>query len=404
MTNNTKRAKKLLMLGAGVYQIPGIKKASEQNIEVIACSYLPDDPGICYAKYFENVDITDKEGILEVAKKYDIDGIMTVCSDVGVPTVGYVNDKLNLAGISEQTGKLCSDKWLMKKAFQKHHVRSPSFFVIDSLEKAYESLEYLGGNVIFKSTDSSGSRGIIKVDKEQDVPRAFKESFKYTKKDYIIAEEIIYGEEFGSQTLVLNGEVIFNFCHNDVITSGEITTPIGHSYPFRGGLHIEQMALDEVRKAVKALKISDAQLNCDFILSNNKVYVLEIGARVGATSLPQLTENYTGLDWIKIAIDLALGQPPLEKINNHKLRNIPTASTLIYSNTDGVLERIVMPEWLESNGSVTYHTIDVKKGDRVKRFRLGPDRIGEIVFVGETLDKAEAKVERFLEGVTIKLV
>ncbi len=398
-----RKVKRLLMLGTGIYQVPGIKKATEQNIEVVACSYTATDPGRYYAKYFENVDITNKQEILELAQRYEINGIMTMASDVGVPTVGYVNDKLGLAGISEETGFLCTNKYLMKKAFKEFGVKTPKFLRINSLEKAYEGFEQLGENVVFKATDSSGSRGIIRVDKKADITKAFDESFKYSKKNYIIVEEMISGEEFGSQTLILNGEVIFNFCHNDVVTSGEITTPICHSYPFRKGMEIEEKAIWEVKKAAKALKITNAQLNCDFTLKNGDIYILEIGARVGATSLPQLTENHTGLDWIQIAIDLSLGQGPPESISNHKSANIPTASTLIYSNADGIFERITMPEWLAGDDTVTYLVVDVKKGDKIRKFRLGPDRIGEIVFIGKTLDDVEAKVLRFLEEVSIEL-
>jgi len=397
-------ANRLVMLGAGPYQIPGILKAQELGLEVIACSYLPDDPGMAIADYAENLDITDKKGILRVVQEYQADGIMTMCSDAGVQTVGYVNDKLGLTGINEEAGEICSNKDLMKEVFKKSKIKNSSFLKVNSLKEAHEGFEQLGGKIVFKPTDCSGSRGVVKVLKKEDIPKAFEESCKHTKKNYIIMEEMISGEEFGSQTLVIDGKVIFNFCHNDFVSSGEITIPIGHSYPFRKDPELEEKALCEITKATKALKITNAQLNCDFILKDDEVYLLEIGARMGGTSLPQLTQNYTGLDWIRIAIDLALGQLSPEKIINQKLFNMPTASTLIFSNTAGIFRRIIMPEWLKNDNTVTHLVVDVKKGDSVRKFKFGPDRIGEIVFAAESLDEVETKVKRFLEEISVEVI
>ncbi len=235
-------AKRLIMLGAGVYQIPGILKAREQGIEVITCSYNADDPGMSISDYTENVDIVDKEKLLRVAHKYQADGIMTMCSDVGIPAVGYVNEKLQLAGISQQTALLSSNKLLMKQAFIRHGVATPRFARVDSLSSALEFLDGSPGAVVLKAADSSGSRGIVRVRNRSEIGDAFTESFHYTKQNFIIIEDAIDGEEFGAQTLVIDGEVIYNFCHNDIVTSGNVTTPIGHSYPFQGGLHLESAA------------------------------------------------------------------------------------------------------------------------------------------------------------------
>jgi len=224
---------RLLMLGTGVYQVPAIIQAVRSGIEVVACSYTAEDPGRAYATYFENVDITDKNAILEVARTYDVGGIMTIASDVGVPTVGYVNDQLGLPGVSEDTAVLCSDKRRMKQAFRQHGVQTPAFLEVHSLEEARDAYRRLGGKVVFKATDSSGSRGIIRVHALADVENAFEEAFRFTKRKGIIVEELVYGQEFGSQSLVFRGQVIHNICHNDVVSQGSVTTPIGHSCPYR---------------------------------------------------------------------------------------------------------------------------------------------------------------------------
>lgn len=384
-----------------MYQIPGIQKARAQGLEVIACSYHADDPGMAIADYAENVDITDKENIIRVANEYQADGIMTMCSDVGIPSVGYVNERLGLSGISEETAHLCSNKWLMKEAFVRHGVTTPRFARIEALRLALKFFDEAPGAVVLKAADSSGSRGIVRARNHSEIKNAFAEAFRYTRQDFIIIEEVIDGVEFGAQTLVFGGKVLYDFCHNDLVTSGDVTTPFGHSYPFQGGSHIEQKALDEVIKAVKALKISDAQLNCDFVLHDDRVYVFEIGARMGGTSLPQLTENYTGLDWIQIGIDLAIRQLDPNVLPVAPSAGPATCSALIRGKQSGTICDLVVPDWVKNHPAVKYFVMEAKVGMRINKFRLGPDRLGEIVVVGKTLEDAEALLNRLLAEIRI---
>ena len=39
------------------------------------------------------------------------------------------------------------------------------------------------------------------------------------------------------------------------------------------------------------------------------VFVFEIGARGGATGLPEVVRDYSGVDLYQVALDLALGDP-----------------------------------------------------------------------------------------------
>lgn len=68
--------KKLMILGAGVYQVPLIKRAKEKGLYTIVVSIPGDYPGFKLADkiYYENT--TDCEKILEIAQKENIDGIV----------------------------------------------------------------------------------------------------------------------------------------------------------------------------------------------------------------------------------------------------------------------------------------------------------------------------------------
>ena len=109
--------KKIIILGAGIYQVPLIKCAKKLGYYSIVCSIEGDYPGFAYADKVYYINTTDKKAVLKVAQEEKVDGIVTAGTDVAVNTIGYVCDKLGLKGLSSASAEMVTDKSLMKKAF-----------------------------------------------------------------------------------------------------------------------------------------------------------------------------------------------------------------------------------------------------------------------------------------------
>ena len=80
--------KKLMILGAGVYQMPLIEEAIKQ-CEVLLVAPKIEEEIKKLVDYYFLCDVTKKESILEIAKKEKIDGIITDQTDIAVRTVAY---------------------------------------------------------------------------------------------------------------------------------------------------------------------------------------------------------------------------------------------------------------------------------------------------------------------------
>ena len=165
--------KKLMILGAGIYQVPLIKKAKEMGLQTLVVSVPGEYPGFQYADRVFLLDTRDCEGIYQAARKEQIDGICTSGTDVAVVTIGYVCEKMGLPGIPREAARIVTDKALMKEAFQKKQVRAARYHKVFSAKEAEEAAQEIGFPVIVKRVDSSGSRGILKVSKREDVESAF---------------------------------------------------------------------------------------------------------------------------------------------------------------------------------------------------------------------------------------
>ena len=388
--------KKILILGAGVYQVPLITTAKRLGIQTIVASIPGNYPGFEHADkiYYENT--TDYEKILEIAREEKVDGIVTAGTDVAVITIGKVCDELGLTGLSFEAAQIASNKSLMKTKYEEYGVRTARFrkipFTETNLVEAVSALEF---PLIFKSVDSSGSRGIIRVDSVDEFESARAYVKDNTRSDHFIIEEFIEGEEFGAQAFVYNGNVEFILPHGDYVFQGDTGVPIGHYAPYELDNSVIEDAKVQLTKAIQAMGLNNCAINADFILRDNKTYVLELGGRSGATCLAELVSIYYGYDYYEKIIQTALG----ENVSFESNLSVPNASMLLSSDKDGVI--ISQENHNPEDDRLFEVQFDYKPGDKVSKFRVGPHRIGHVITKGETLDEAVEVLNKALENIKI---
>ena len=112
------KVKKLLVLAAGLLQIPVIRKARELGIYTIATDGDSAAPGLPLADKAVVADIVSEETMLALARREGIDGVIHPCSEVSMAVMGRINDELHLHGISRETALRATNKHLMREAFK----------------------------------------------------------------------------------------------------------------------------------------------------------------------------------------------------------------------------------------------------------------------------------------------
>lgn len=407
--------KTLLILGAGIYQVPLIKTAKAMGIQTIVASIPGNYPGFELADKVCYENTTDHQKILEIAKTEGIDGIVTAGTDVAVITIGKVCDELGLKGLSAEAAECATDKLLMKQCYEKHGVRSARFRRISFDDADYaETVSELTLPVMFKSVDSSGSRGITKVDDPSGFEAARQNVLDNTRSDYFIVEEYVDGEEFGAQAFVQDGKLEFILPHGDYVFKGDTGVPVGHFAPYDLAPEVIEDARKQLEGAARAMKLDNCAINADFILSGGKTYVLELGGRSGATCLAELVSIYYGFDYYEKIIRVAIGEkvdfsPGPAALESARLAGrsvndgggVPNASHLLMSDKDGI---IVSQK--NANGpdpDICDVQFDYKPGDSVHKFRVGPHRIGHVITKGKSLDDAVALLDKALANIHIEV-
>ena len=395
------KSKSILILGAGFGQVPAINAAKEMGLEVVCIDRNPHAIGMALADFVYTVDVTDFEGALKIAKTHSVSAVFTMQSDIPIPTVGYINDALKLKGISLDVARACSDKVQTRKRLKEFNCAQPDFEVVTCLIDAKKAVRLIGLPCIIKAPDSSASRGVVKVNNYKEIEDAFLEAKSYTRTGEILVEEFIDGLEFGAQTFSKDGNCEIVLLHNDIISPPPYMIPLGHSFPFNQLSDEEsKYAVLEIKDALNALGIKDGPCNVDLILdrTSKRVKVIEIGARIGATCLPELIDFHIGQSWVKMSIKSLLGID-----FNHKLKDDlfkPIAAQIIRSPKDGVLVDYYLPS---SNQYIIEAEITVRKGDAVSFFRKGTDRIGKVLATGNSVSHCEKNCLQFINEVEINV-
>ena len=128
LEDGAKSMKKLMILGASILQLPAIIKAKEMGLHVIAVDMDQNAVGLQYADTKLIISTIDIVNVVKAAKEYNIDGIMTLASDMPMRAVAAVAKELNLIGIDDDTALKAPNKAYMRQCLKDNNVHIPIFY------------------------------------------------------------------------------------------------------------------------------------------------------------------------------------------------------------------------------------------------------------------------------------
>lgn len=314
--------KKLAIIGASYLQQPLVEKAREMGVYSICFAW--EDGAVCkgLCDKFYPISTVDKDAILKVCQEEQIDGIITIASDVATLTVNYVAEKMGLIGNPDKYSQTTTNKYLMRQCFMEHNVPSPKFCLFDgAIPEIVKSFTY---PVIVKPTDRSGSRGVEKVDNEAALKvaiyRACAESFQ--KKAVI--EEFVEGREISVESISFEGIHYVLQITDKVTTEAPFFVELEHHQPSSLPDAIKASVKKIVLNALDALHVQYGASHSELkITKDGDIRVIEIGARMGGDFIgSDLVKLSTGYDFLKGVIDVAFGSFEEPKITCNKFSGV----------------------------------------------------------------------------------
>ncbi|MBD7911774.1 ATP-grasp domain-containing protein [Clostridium cibarium] len=381
---------KIAIIGANEYQNKLILKCKEKNIETHVFAWEDGAIGKENADFFYPVSIIEKDIILEKCKEIGIDGVLSVGSDLAMLTVNYISDKMNLVGNTMLCTVLSTNKYRMREAFLKNRVKSPKYCKVSG-DKQYEDiLLQLSLPVIVKPTDRSGSRGVTKVEKEDDLKFAIELALNESFNKEIIVEEYIGGIEYSMEFFTDKGKHSFLAITEKFTTGSPHFIERAHLQPGTIGKEVLISAIDTAIKGLNALEIQDGASHVEIKVQDKVPYIIEIGARMGGDFIgSDLVKLSTGIDFTELVMDKALGN-----YTEIKRRWNKYSFVFFIFNLDDMIT-------IKENYSVLEPFIvekELKESDGFANVTDSSNRHGYIIFQFESYEEFK-NIEKILLGV-----
>lgn len=292
--------KKIMILGASELQLPAIKKAKELGIKSIVIDYDSEAAGKKLADVFYNISTLDYDGILSVAQKEKIDGIMTICSDRPMRIVAKVSEELKLNSISTKTALLATNKVHMRNALKKNNVPIPKYAICSTKSEYDAAIRNIGLPAIVKPSDNSGSRGIVFLNDESDIEEAYIYASKNSMENVVLVEEYMDGDEVSVEVFVTNEGVNIVQITDKITTGAPHFVEMGHTQPSLLPFEIQNEIKKVTTMAVNAIGINGGPAHVELKVTSTGVKIVELGARLGGDFIAtNLVFESTGVDLVK---------------------------------------------------------------------------------------------------------
>ncbi|MDN7226436.1 ATP-grasp domain-containing protein [Planococcus sp. N064] len=392
--------KRLLILGGSVLQIPGIQKAIEMGIYTIVLDNDSEAPGAKLAHEFFQISTMDFKKVLEIAKKKEIDGIITLASDQPMKIVSKVGEELKLKTITYDAALKCTDKGLMRKALKEKMVSIPKFLVAKNFQEFREYHLQFQQPFIVKPVNSSGSRGVQLVKEITQLERIYDYSAQYSSSREVIIEEYIEGEEFSVETMTYNGETKIVAITQKKTSETPFFVEIQHMVPAIINREQQEVIEEIVIKTVNAVGIEYGPSHCEVKLNSRGVFIIEIGARLGGDFIStKLVPLATGYDLVANTINISLGLKP----NVYEHRESAALIKYFYSPIDGIYKDMLSIDVIKKSEYFYETNIYIEKNKKVNRLKSSNDRIGHYILKGENSIELLNEVEEIDSNVKVEI-
>lgn len=382
--------KNVMVMGAAIEQVPGIKAAKEMGYNVAVIDYNPEAVGIPLADKYYNVSTIDPKGVYAAASDFHADGFLTLATDLPMRAVSYACEKLGIPGISQRTALLATDKGEMIKALKEANVPSPWYYIINSEDELEQLKKKIVFPCILKPTDNAASRGVVIIKNSNELKVAYNYSHEESHSGQVILEEYMQGPEVSVEVLTYKG-VPHVLQITDKITSGAPHfVEVGHNQPSQLDKNVKNQIGNVACRAVRALGIETGPAHVEIIVTQDGPKIVELGARLGGDCITShLVRLSTGIDMLKETITvLCGGEPNLEQKWNHgaSIRFLTSDKLGTFDYVEGEDNARLM------DGVVEISNI-MKPGDPIESVRSSDDRVAYVICDGKDVPESAIRAD-----------
>lgn len=386
--------RRLLVLGAGPGQLGLLEAARERDLHVIAVDRDPGAPGFRLADRRAIVSAEDEPAIDRLAGAEQVHGIVAPGIDAAVAIAARVAAHHNVPHpLEPAVAQLATSKLRQRERLAEAGVPTAPYRVCASRTDVREAAIALGLPVVVKPPDRQGQRGLSAATEAASLEAAFDLAAGATRGSAVLVERLLAGRE-----LTVSGFSIDGVFHALTVTDRITADPpafgvaLAHVWPSDQPEQLVAEAVALARAAAEAIGVRAGPTYTQVLVSEGRLVVGEIAARLGAGHDADLCEAATGVDLAGLTIAAALGDEIVVDDLRPRAR-VGGACVRFLVAPAGTIDCVEGIDAAAAAPGIAWVRTHRRAGDDVAPLRYASDRAGAVLATGSSRGDALARGE-----------
>lgn len=321
---NISKNKKVIVIGSGPIRIGQgiefdycsvhcVKALKKLGIETIIINNNPEtvstDFDTADRLYFEPLTEEDVYNIIEMEKPDGV--ILQFGGQTAIKLANFLNEKnIRILGSSSETIDIAEDRKKFDEILESLSINRPKGVGVYTLEKGLIEGKKIGYPLLVRPSYVLGGKGMEICHKENELKNYLLKAFEKDSKNSVLIDKYIEGMEIEIDAICDGENILIPGIMEHVEKAGIHSGDSISIYPSKNITKKHQNTILDYTKKV-ALKLNIiGMLNIQFIIKDEKLYIIEVNPRSSRT-VPFISK-VTNLPLVEIAVKVILG----EKLKN----------------------------------------------------------------------------------------
>jgi biotin carboxylase len=210
--------------------------------------------------------------VLAHARELEIDGVLAFGTDIAALTAAHVAENMGLPTHPSDAIRTLTEKHRFRAHLEREGFAVPAFEAAADADKLKARAGDLSLPLVVKPVDSSGSKGVAKVEDTSQLDEALDLALEHSRQDHVIVEEFIEkkGYQLTGDGFLVDGELVFRaFANQHFAPGGDPCQPTGESLPAAFDERVQDRIHAEVQRLMTGLGMRTGALNFDILVGQD---------------------------------------------------------------------------------------------------------------------------------------
>jgi len=310
---------KVLLCDAAFSAAPLLRSLKANGFYVGVCGSREDD--VCHhladKSYF--FDYSDFKELKKIFLNESYDYLVPGCTDASYMSASKVANDLNLPGYEKfQATNIIHDKLKFRDLLRKIDISCPKY------TENIKDINNLKFPILAKPINLYSGLGIQKIDSIANL----KDYILNTNLKYVF-EEFVEGDLYSHSAFIKNGQIKIDFFVKEFCTVFPYQVNSSHIAHDLTPILVDEIRLS-ILKVLKCLNINEGVMHTQFIMKNNRFWIIESCRRCPGDLYSELIHSATDIEYSNLFIsaycELDPFQRPFFKNDNNVARHTLSSS------------------------------------------------------------------------------